>query len=95
MIITRRNRPFIKSGESAFRSDTRLLFLNCIVIILPMVYTVIVEKGRESGYIVYVPALRGCVSQGDTRAQALLNIKEAMEVYVEALIEDGFDVVNI
>jgi predicted RNase H-like HicB family nuclease len=57
-----------------------------------MVYTVIVEKGRESGYIAYAPALKGCVSQGETREQVLKNIKEAIEVYVEALLEDGLPV---
>jgi len=57
-----------------------------------MVYTVIVEKGRESGYIAYAPALKGCVSQGETREQVIKNIKEAMEIYVEALLEDGLPV---
>jgi len=57
-----------------------------------MKYTVIIEKGRESGYVAYAPALRGCVSQGTTREEALKNIKEAMEVYVEALLEDGLPV---
>ena len=54
-----------------------------------MKYTVIIEKGRESGYVAYAPALKGCVSQGRTKAQAQKNLKEAMEAYVEALIEDG------
>lgn len=57
-----------------------------------MIYTVIVEKGRESGYIAYAPALKGCVSQGETRGQVLKNIRLAMEVYVEALLEDGLPV---
>lgn len=57
-----------------------------------MKYTVIVEKGNESGYVAYAPALKGCVSQGDTREEALRNIKEAMEAYVEALVEDGLPV---
>ncbi len=57
-----------------------------------MKYTVIIEKGRESGYVAYVPALKGCVSQGRTRPQTLKNIKEAMEVYIEALLEDGLPV---
>ncbi len=57
-----------------------------------MKYTVIIEKGRESGYVVYVPALKGCVSQGKTKEEALRNIKEAIEVYVEALLEDGLPV---
>lgn len=64
-----------------------------------MKYTVIIEKGRESGYVVYVPALKGCVSQGKTKAEALRNIaealrniKEAMAAYVEASMEDGLPV---
>ena len=57
-----------------------------------MVYTVIVEKGRESGYIAYAPALKGCVSQGESREQVIRNIKEAMEIYIEALLEDGLPV---
>jgi len=47
-----------------------------------MKYTVIIEEGRESGYVAYAPALKGCVSQGETKDKALGNIKEAMEVYV-------------
>jgi len=57
-----------------------------------MKYTVIIEQGRESGYVAYAPALKGCVSQGATREDALKNIKEAMEAYVEALLEDGLPV---
>jgi predicted RNase H-like HicB family nuclease len=57
-----------------------------------MKYTIIIEKGRESGYFVYAPALKGCVSQGKTKTEALKNIKEAMEVYIEALLEDGLPV---
>ncbi|MBI2836311.1 MAG: type II toxin-antitoxin system HicB family antitoxin [Chloroflexi bacterium] len=54
-----------------------------------MEYTIIIEKGRESGYVAFAPALKGCVSQGETKEEALRNIKEAMEVYVEALLEDA------
>ena len=59
-----------------------------------MKYTVIIEKGQESGFVAYVPALKGCVSQGKTKIETLKNIKEAMEVYIEALIEDGLPVPN-
>jgi len=55
-------------------------------------YTVIVGKGQESGYVAYAPALRGCVSQGQTREEALANLKEAMQVYVEALAESGLPI---
>ena len=48
-----------------------------------MKYTAIIEKGNESGYVVYAPALKGYVSQGKTKAEALKNIKEAMEAYLK------------
>lgn len=54
-----------------------------------MKYTIIIEKGRESGYVAYAPALKDCVSQGKTKEEALRNIKEAMAAYVKALLEDG------
>ena len=54
-----------------------------------MKYTIIIEKGRESGYVAYAPALKGCVSQGKSKPETIKNIKEAIEVYIEALIEDG------
>jgi predicted RNase H-like HicB family nuclease len=57
-----------------------------------MKYTVTIEQGQESGYVVYCPVLKGCVSQGETREETLKNIKEAIEVYIEALLEDGFPV---
>jgi len=57
-----------------------------------MKYTVIIEKGQESGFVAYAPALKGCVSQGKTKVETMKNIKEAMEAYIEALIEDGLPV---
>jgi predicted RNase H-like HicB family nuclease len=55
-------------------------------------YTVILEKGRESGFVAICPALPGCVSQGRTKRDVLRNIREAVEVYIEALLEDGLPV---
>ena len=54
-----------------------------------MHYTVIIESGRESGYVALCPTLPGCVSQGRTKREAIKNIKEAIEAYIEALLEDG------
>lgn len=45
---------------------------------------VVLEKQEEGGYTVYVPSLPGCVSQGETKKEALNNIKEAIELYLEA-----------
>ena len=48
-----------------------------------MRYTVVLELEEDGGYVASVPALPGCVSQGDTRDEALINIREAMELYLE------------
>jgi predicted RNase H-like HicB family nuclease len=48
-----------------------------------MRYTVILQKEEDGGYVATVPILPGCVSQGDTRQEALKNIEEAVEVYLE------------
>ena len=45
---------------------------------------VVLEKQEEGGYTVYVLSLPGCISQGETREEALKNIKEAIELYQEA-----------
>ena len=57
-----------------------------------MKYTVIIEKGRESGYVAYCPVLKGCVSQGADKKEAISNIREAMAAYIEVLLEDGLPV---
>ena len=57
-----------------------------------MRYTVIIEKGRESGYVAVCPVLPGCVAHGKTRRAALKNVREAIEAYVEAFVEDGLPV---
>ena len=44
---------------------------------------VILEPQEEGGYTVHAPSLPGCVSEGDTREEALRNIKEAIELYLE------------
>ena len=50
-----------------------------------MTFKVVLEPSDEGGYTVYVPALPGCVSEGDTIEEALQNIREAIEVYLEPL----------
>ncbi len=52
-----------------------------------MKFKVILEPQQEGGYVAYVPALPGCFSQGETKEEALKNIKEAIELYLEVLEE--------
>jgi predicted RNase H-like HicB family nuclease len=54
-----------------------------------MRYTVILQRESDGGYVATVPSLPGCVSQGDTREEALANIREAAELYVEDCIASG------
>lgn len=50
-------------------------------------YTAIFEPEKDKGYSVTIPSLPGCISEGDTFEEALANIKEAAELYVEDLKE--------
>ncbi len=48
---------------------------------------VVIERD-EYGYYAYCPGLPGCQSQGDTFEEAMANIREAVELYVETLDEE-------
>ena len=54
-----------------------------------MKYRVIVQPDEEGTYVAEVPALPGCVSEGATRAEALRNVQEAIEAYLESLKAHG------
>jgi predicted RNase H-like HicB family nuclease len=54
-----------------------------------MRYTVILEQEGDGGYVAVIPALPGCVSQGNTRDEVLANIREAADLYVEDCIASG------
>lgn len=45
--------------------------------------TVVLEAQDVGGFTAYVPSLPGCVSEGETREEAIENIKEAIELYLE------------
>jgi len=49
---------------------------------------VTLEASDEGGYTVYVPALPGCISEGETVQEALDNILEAIRLYLESVEED-------
>lgn len=52
-----------------------------------MTFKVFLEPSEEGGYTVFVPALPGCISEGDTIEEALQNIREAIELYLEPILE--------
>jgi predicted RNase H-like HicB family nuclease len=55
-------------------------------------YTVILEKESDGGYHVFCPALKGCHSQGDSFEEAIENITEAIELYIESLRADNHSI---
>lgn len=55
-------------------------------------YTTFFEPAEEGGYVVTVPALPGCVTQGETFEEAKKMAREAIELYLEVLQEDGEEV---
>jgi len=46
---------------------------------------VVLEPSDEGGFTVYVPALPGCISEGNSAQEALTNIEEAIELYLDPL----------
>jgi len=48
-----------------------------------MKVTIVLESQEEGGFTVYVPSLPGCISQGETKEEAVKNIKEAIQLYLE------------
>lgn len=49
---------------------------------------VVQESSEEGGFIVYVPSLPGCVSDGESESETLQNIREAIELYLEPVDDD-------
>ncbi len=52
-------------------------------------YRVLIEPDEDGVYVAEVPTLPGCISQGQTRAEAIENIKEAIAAYLESLDAHG------
>lgn len=52
-------------------------------------FDVVLTQEAGGGYSVVVPGLPGCVSQGETRTEALAMIREAIELYLESLEAHG------
>ena len=53
---------------------------------------VMIYPGEDGCWVAECPTLPGCISQGNTREQAIQNIREAIDAYIAALEEDGLPV---
>ncbi|MDD5363172.1 MAG: type II toxin-antitoxin system HicB family antitoxin [Ignavibacteria bacterium] len=50
-----------------------------------MKYRILIEQDEDNMFVAEVPSLPGCVSQGETRAEAIENAKDAIKGYIESL----------
>jgi len=53
-----------------------------------MTISIVLERSDDGGFTVTVPSLPGCISEGETREEALNNIQEAIELYLEPIEDD-------
>lgn len=54
-------------------------------------FAIIIEED-ENGFFASCPELQGCYSQGDTYEEAILNIKDAIKLHVEDMVENHEDI---
>lgn len=52
---------------------------------------VVLEPSESGGFTVHVPSLPGCISEGETVPECLLNIREAIELYLEPVEDDWLE----
>ena len=52
---------------------------------------IVIYPGQDNFWLAECPSLHGCISQGATKEEAIKNIKEAIDLYIDCLIEDGID----
>ena len=50
---------------------------------------VILEPSAEGGYTIVVPSLPGCITEGETKEEALANVQESVELYLEPVEDDS------
>lgn len=53
-----------------------------------MTLKIVLEPSDEGGYTAYVPSLPGCLSEGDTLDEAMTNIREAIDLYLDTVEDD-------
>lgn len=59
---------------------------------LALQYPVTIEAAPEGGYFIEISALHGCYSQGETIEEAIKNIEEARQLWIEVAYEEGVDI---
>ena len=60
-----------------------------------MKFRIFIEKDEGGWFVATVPSLPGCISQGKTEKEVIKNIKEAIELHVKSLAEDGIPLMPV
>jgi predicted RNase H-like HicB family nuclease len=63
-----------------------MMYIDCRGVIMKI--KIILEPCEEGGYTALVPSLPGCISEGDSKEEAIKNIREAIELYLEPVEDD-------
>jgi predicted RNase H-like HicB family nuclease len=53
---------------------------------------VVLHKGEDGFWVAECPSLPGCITQGRSKEEALLNAREAIQVYIDSLAEDNLPI---
>lgn len=71
---------------TVIKKSIQILFLGVVM------RQVFIYPGEDGYWVAECPGLPGCISQGKTKEEAITNIKEAIQGYINSLIEDGLPV---
>lgn len=55
-------------------------------------YQEVIEPSSEDGYVAYIPDLKGCITQGETRNEVLNMLEDAKACWIEVALEDGIKI---
>lgn len=55
-------------------------------------YQEVIKSAKEGGYVGYVPDLKGCITQAETKAEIVEMLEDAKKCWIEAALEDGLDI---
>ena len=55
-------------------------------------YQEVIKVAKEGGYVGYIPDLKGCVTQAETKAEILDMLEDAKKCWIEAALEDGLEI---
>lgn len=55
-------------------------------------YQKVIKSAKEGGYVGYIPNLKGCITQAQTKAEIVEMLEDAKQCWIEAALEDGLDI---